>query len=596
MRKGKRLIGRPILSLTDGVGVGTVKDIILGPENDQVIGLLTDEGGMLSSAHFVPLGEVQSFGKDAIVVRSTDSVLPADRAPEIKGILERGTSLLGIKVFTDTGEAQGTVNDVYFDESSGRVTALEISGGTISNFTGGLRNLPVEDIVRTGPEVLFVRPEAAEAMALQRGGVSGAIADAGDKAKDAGSQAGTTVGEWGETASQKTAEAHPEDQLVGRRTGRDIEDDQGAVLVPGGKFLTQDDIQRARDAGKTNDLFVAVGAEQLDATKADLGDAAATAGDQAVGLWDTFTRKVGEMTDATGKRVDEEQTKRQLTQIEDAVGRPVTKVILDLQDRVVLDLGDIITHRAVQQAHEAGALDSLLGSVYKADVQFDKDELRAQRPGAAALEQAEGAGGAQVVEELRGKVEQSQAEREAASAQKKEEAEAARQAREGEREQRAAERDEASKQRKESRSASPEKAASGAKGGSGDVDDDGRRAGQRRGGGHLASAGHDHAKAFRRRRRRPDRAIPFRLYPRARTVKPQDAASRSEAATGVAGATPDPASVSRRQVLRHGDARQPSTRRRSRTRPRHARTAGPWAASPPASARRSAPLPARDAR
>ena len=77
MRKGKRLIDRPILSLADGVRVGAVKDVILGPENDQVIGLLTDEGGLLSSAHFVPLAEVQSFGKDAIVVRSTDSVLPS---------------------------------------------------------------------------------------------------------------------------------------------------------------------------------------------------------------------------------------------------------------------------------------------------------------------------------------------------------------------------------------------------------------------------------------------------------------------------------------------------------------------------------------
>ena len=143
----------------------------------------------------------------------------------------------------------------------------------------------------------------------------------------------------------------------------------------------------------------------------------------------------------------------------DAVGRPVTKVILDLQDRVVLDLGDIITHRAVQQAHEAGALDSLLGSVYKAEVQFEKHELRAERPGAAALEQAEGTGGAQVVEELRGKVEQSQAERDAASAQRAAEAEAARQARELEREQRATEREQAAKQRKKARSTSTEPVA-----------------------------------------------------------------------------------------------------------------------------------------
>src|SRR4051812_22155593 len=469
MRKGKRLIDRPILSLADGVRVGAVKDIILAPANDQVVGLLTDEGGMFSSPHVVPLDEVESFGRDAVVVRSTDSVVPADRTPDIKQILDRGTSLVGIKVYTDTGEAQGTVNDVYFDETSGEVTALEITGGTFSNLTNGLRNLPVDDIVRTGPEVLFVRPETAEEMALQRGGLAGAMADAGDKAKSAGSQAGGAVGQWGDSGSQSAAQAHPEDQLVGRRTGRDIEDDQGAVLIPGGRTLTQADIQRARQAGKTHDLFVAVGAEQLEAGRADLADAAGSAGDQAVGLWDSFTRKLGEMTDASGRRIDEEQTKRRLNQIEDAVGRPVTKVILDLQDRVVLDLGDIITHRAVQQAHEAGALDSLLGSVYKADVHFEKDELRVERPGVAALEQAEGSGGAPVVEEMRGKVEQAQAEREASSAQQKEQAEADRQAREQERIQRAAERDQASRQRKEARATAPEPepAATGAKRGSG---------------------------------------------------------------------------------------------------------------------------------
>ena len=459
MRKGKRLIGRPILSLTDGVKVGTVKDIILGPENDQVVGLLTDEGGLLNSARIVPHAEISSFGRDAVVVNSTGSVVPVDQTPDIKRIIDRGTSLIGIKVFTDTGEAQGSVNDVYFDEADGRVTALEITGGTISTFANGMRNLPVDDILRTGPEVLFVRPETAEEMALQRTGLAGAVADAKDKAGEAGAKAGDTVGEWGDSASQAAGDARPEDQLVGRRTGRDIEDDQGAVLVPGGRVLTQADVQRARDAGKTHELFVAVGAEHLDTSRAELTDAAGTAGDKAAGLWDSFTRKLGEMTDATGTRVDEEQTKRRLAQIEDAVGRPVTKVILDLQDNVVLDLGDIITHRAVQQAHEAGALDSLLGSVYKAEVTFEKDELRAERAGAAALEQAEGAGGAPVVEELRGKVEQSQAEREAAAAQKKEEDEAARQARELEREQRTADREQASKQRKKSTPTSKEPVA-----------------------------------------------------------------------------------------------------------------------------------------
>jgi uncharacterized protein YrrD len=469
MRKGKRLIDRPILSLADGVRVGSVKDVILGAGNDLVVGLLVQEGGLLSSSQVVPLDEIESFGPDAVVVSSHESVVAADQVPEIKEILSRKTSLVGIKVYTETGEAEGTVNDVYFDEESGRVSALEVTGGRVKDFTNGMRNLPVDEVVRTGPEILFVRPETAENMDAQRGGVAGALADAGDRAKDAGSQAGTTVSQWSDqartaasnaagSASDRASQARPEDRLVGRRTGRDVEDDQGAVLVPGGRILSQGDIARVRDAGKTRDLFLAVGADQLQASGANLSDAAGTAGDQAASLWDTFTRKLGEMTDATGRRVDEEQTKRRLSQIEDAVGRPVTKVILDLQDHVVLDVGDIVTHRAIQQAHEAGALDSLLGSVYTAQVQFDKNELRAQRPGAASLEQAEGGEGAPVVEEMRGKVEQAQAERAASAEQKKADAEQDRQARAQEREQRAQEREQAARDREEARSADTEAA------------------------------------------------------------------------------------------------------------------------------------------
>ena len=74
------------------------------------------------------------------------------------------------------------------------------------------------------------------------------------------------------------------------------------------------------------------------------------------------------------------------------MSRPVTKVFLDLEDRVILDLGDLITHAAVQRAHDAGALDGLLGSVYKGEVAFRRDGVRAQRPGEAALESRRGSG------------------------------------------------------------------------------------------------------------------------------------------------------------------------------------------------------------
>jgi uncharacterized protein YrrD len=454
MRKGKKLIGRPILSLTDGVRVGEVKDVLLGRDNDAVVGLLVDEGGLFGSAMVVPVEEIEAFGRDAVVVASRDSVRAAGEVPEIKEILDRKTSLIGTKVFTETGDAQGAVNDIYFEEGTGRVSALEITGGTWQDATQGVRNLPVSDVVRTGPEILFVQPEAGASLEAQRGGIAGALADAGDKARDAGSQAAdkarTATGSAGDASSGSL-----ESRLIGQRTGDDVEDERGAIIVPAGRRVTQADVERAKEAGRLPDLAKAVGAEKLSNAGATMSDATADAGDKAAGLWDQFTRKLGEVTDSTGKRLDEEQTKQRLTKIEDAVGRPVTKAFLDLQDNVVLDVGDLVTHAAVQRAHEAGSLDSLLGSVYKAEVTFDKEELRARRPGEATLERAAGQG-APVVEEMKGKVERAQADRDADAERSRVEAEQGRQQRAQEREQRTKEREQTAAQRKAAKAASPD--------------------------------------------------------------------------------------------------------------------------------------------
>ena len=51
--------------------------------------------------------------------------------------------------------------------------------------------------------------------------------------------------------------------------------------------------------------------------------------------------------------------------IRSALGCPVTRKILDSKECVILDIGDLITSKAVIQAQNAGVLDRLLNSVYK---------------------------------------------------------------------------------------------------------------------------------------------------------------------------------------------------------------------------------------
>ncbi len=447
MRKGKTIIGKDVLSLADGVRIHSVKDLIIGEENDGVVALLVDEGGLFSGSTVVPIESVHSFGKDAVVIADTGSVVAASSLPRVHATIDRKESLLGKKVFTDQGQQLGTIGDMYFNETDGQIVGLEVSGGTFGDLTKGTSYLPIADVQRSGPDVVFVASQVSEALDAQVGGIQGALTDAKDKAAEAGSDLKGKAGQATEGAKSGIASKDPEQSLIGRKSGMDVTDDKGSVVVANGQRITADHVARAKESGNLKVLTQAATMGQASEAGEQTSAALGQLGDSAGSMWDKFTAKLSEMTDSTGQKMDERETKGQLEKIADAIGRPVSKVILDRDDSVILDLGDIITHQSVQRAHDNGMLDSLLVNVYKGDVTFERDEMKAQVEGDSTVEKA--SGGAALVQELEQKVQTAEEDKKAQGEQKKQESEAARQQREQEREERAKQRDQAAMERQQ---------------------------------------------------------------------------------------------------------------------------------------------------
>ena len=103
--------------------------------------------------------------------------------------------------------------------------------------------------------------------------------------------------------------------------------------------------------------------------------------------------------------------------------------------------------RPIQRSYDAGGLDSLLDSVYKAKVEFTKEELRTPAGAEAEATVEKASGGAVILDELELKVETAEQERQADQERKKREGAQARTAREREREARAADRAKAAEER-----------------------------------------------------------------------------------------------------------------------------------------------------
>ncbi len=448
MHKINALIGRNVISLADGHPLGSVNDVVIADGYDAVTALVLEEGGLMSPSRVVPIDGVHSYGRDAVVVTGDDAVVDGRTIPELDGDPKR--SLGGMKVFSDAGEQVGTIADVYFEED-GRIVGFEVSAGMVDDLATGRRFLPVEDLDHVGDEIVYVKPETAGNLGPVpggSGGASGVLDDLTTEAADTSHQAGQELSETGakvaETVGSSTESGEttmPGSDLVGRRSGSDVADADGRIIVANGQRISAEHIERAASAGELDALRAA--ADVWSAAERDrlISGTVESVTDAAGSAWDRFMGKIAELTDETGKRMSEQQTKARLAAINDAVGRPVTKVILDRSDEVVLNLGDIITHEAIQRAYDAGILDTLLDSVYKGDVAFERDEMKAPTEGTSTVERA--SGGSAVVEALQTSVQAADAQQQQESDAKRREAEEARAQRETEREARARARDEA---------------------------------------------------------------------------------------------------------------------------------------------------------
>ena len=154
--------------------------------------------------------------------------------------------------------------------------------------------------------------------------------------------------------------------LIGRRVQRDVYGPNRSFLAAQGQIVTETLLERARTLGKEQELESAVGVIGTTGGAA-VGSTVATASDKlaagaqnvkegASGLLD---RAKGWISETRDKASDDMEERR----IEGAIGRPVNRVVLDPQDNIILNIGEIITHKAVEQARSSDVLGILLSSV-----------------------------------------------------------------------------------------------------------------------------------------------------------------------------------------------------------------------------------------
>jgi uncharacterized protein YrrD len=370
LERNNVLKGTKIMT-TDGRDLGTLADLYFDEQTGIVEGYEAS-GGLFADAYsgrsFVPAPHTIKIGEDVAFVPPQTADLMEEQVGGIKGaVQEAGNNLQDV-----TARASTSLTNTAVDPAQQRAYII---------------GKPVDQDVSTPDGTLLVTqgqvvtPLAAEEAERQ------GVLDQLYRATGGSLSAGLSQALGGAVASNTV------DQARGRRVQRPIRTNEGVMIAAPGQIVTEQVINRARTYHQETALLDAVGLSTTDAARAQTTTAVSATGErlqqtaqqarsEAGNLWERVKSSVSGFQERTEQEAHEHQ-------IKSALGRPVTRVILDSQDQVILNTGELITHQAINTARQAGVLDILLSSVYDKDPDIAMDELRAPERGQASLEERE---------------------------------------------------------------------------------------------------------------------------------------------------------------------------------------------------------------
>ena len=147
MRRTREIIGLPVLDLKSGDPIGWVQDLVLDNDKDEVVGILLEGGHFFQSSKGSPRQSIVAVGKDALTVRE-------NMIEELKGI--RWSNKVGNEVYTQGGDARGTIEDVFLDDSVEKVVGFEVSDGLFADLLHGRGTIFRPQVMIDGKDILIV--------------------------------------------------------------------------------------------------------------------------------------------------------------------------------------------------------------------------------------------------------------------------------------------------------------------------------------------------------------------------------------------------------------------------------------------------------
>ncbi|NPV89186.1 MAG: hypothetical protein HPY50_00225 [Firmicutes bacterium] len=255
MKRSIEIVGLPVLSIIKGREVGTVKELLIDPNQGEVAFLLLGLENWYSPPGVLPFKDVSGVGEYALTIEYDNSITPLGEIPEAAQLLANQVKVIGTKVITRKGKYIGKVTEIIIDDANGKISGCVIEP---KDDPGASPIIPDTSIITFGQEVLVINEEAATGSSLE--------------APPAAPPATPVVGTPVPTApapvppapatngvnGMKLFEERQRQSVIGKKLVRTILDDQGQVIAAEGETVTEELLERIEKLGKFVELSMGV--------------------------------------------------------------------------------------------------------------------------------------------------------------------------------------------------------------------------------------------------------------------------------------------------------------------------------------------------
>lgn len=156
-------VSRQYVYSAKGKYVGRVNDVLFAPGTTAVTGFVVSRPRLLflidRTDRYLALDRTR-FSSDGLVVADPKAAWDGSAARRLGHSWDDTVIWVGMPVSTESGVKLGSVRDGLFDEKTGEISAIGLTGGLTADAAVGVRDLPASVVVGFDGQAVRVKDEA----------------------------------------------------------------------------------------------------------------------------------------------------------------------------------------------------------------------------------------------------------------------------------------------------------------------------------------------------------------------------------------------------------------------------------------------------